>query len=282
MKVIGVTPAGRRQYLSVLVPHILRSRHVFDEYHLWANTTDPDDLLYMEELARAHYPFFRVIQPEIPVEGRSSIAHFFKHAREPGTIYVRFDDDICWMAPDAIERLVAFRAKTPWSFLVYANTVNSTICSHLHQRLGRIPFSTGIVGYDAFCPVGWRDGRFAAIVHECLLAAIQEQKTASYLFDQWILHSFERVSVNACAWIGEGMVVPENGDEEHWIAVECPRRLNRPNVICGTALVSHFAYYTQRPYLSGTDLLNRYQSLAPASANGEHLELTGDHSGRSR
>jgi hypothetical protein len=265
LRVVGVTPAGRRRYIELLVPYLLRSRQVFDEYHLWANTTDREDLAYLDQLSRDFHPFFRVIPAEMPVQGVASIFHFFKHARQPGTMYIRIDDDVCWLAANAVERLADFRQHHRDPFLVYANTVNNVICSHIHQRLGRIPLSAGIATYNPFCSIGWGSGSFAQDVHERFLRAIQDRTTSLYEFDRWVLWEFERVSINMCSWMGEDMIVPEIVDEEHWIAVECPRRLNRPNVICGGALVSHFAYHTQRVHLESTDLLGRYADLVPRS-----------------
>jgi hypothetical protein len=53
-------------------------------------------------------------------------------------------------------------------------------------------------------------------------------------------------------------------DEELFLTVELPRRLNRPNAACGTALFSHLAFFTQRPYLEWTwpQLIRHYQEIA--------------------
>ena len=50
MRVISVTPAGRRRYLQALVPYLLRQRHVIDEHHWWLNTTDVDDIHFVERV----------------------------------------------------------------------------------------------------------------------------------------------------------------------------------------------------------------------------------------
>lgn len=264
MKLIGVMPAGRRQYLSVLVPYILRERSLFSEFQLWANTTNADDLRYLEELAHLHRPLFRVIAPTVPMRGLSSIVHFYQHAQERGTVYLKLDDDICWIATGGLATLLEFRVQNPDPVVVYANTINSPMCSHIHQRLGCVPLAAGIATYDPHCNVGWKSGPFAEAAHRALLAAIQDGTTSRFTFDRWVLWAFERVSINACMWRGDDMVVPEIGDDEHWIAVDLPRRSNRPNAICGAAMVSHFAFHTQRPYLEQTDLLNAYGELSHA------------------
>jgi hypothetical protein len=68
------------------------------------------------------------------------------------------------------------------------------------------------------------------------------------------------------AWIGkdlkEYVAAP---DDEQYFAVTEPRRLGRYNIICGNAIVSHFAFNTQRNYLDSTDLLTRYDELSKYS-----------------
>jgi hypothetical protein len=101
-KVAAVVPAGRRKYLEILSPYLLANRRVLDNCSLWCNTEDEGDIRYMRELA-ARDSFFHVVPPSIPVDGVRSIYHFFIECTDPDTVYVRFDDDISWLAPDAVE-----------------------------------------------------------------------------------------------------------------------------------------------------------------------------------
>src|SRR5439155_20428144 len=134
---------------------------------------------------------------------------------------------------------------------------------HIHQRLGRISTEAGVANYDVFCKNAWESGPFAEVVHRTFLRHLYGGTTSKYLFDRWDITHFERVSINCCAWFGEMM--PDHpdaeGDEEQMWAVEYPRKLQSPSVICGDALIAHFAYYTQRPYLETTNLLEEYRQL---------------------
>lgn len=51
--------------------------------------------------------------------------------------------------------------------------------------------------------------------------------------------------------------------EEVYVTEVLPARLGRPTLICGEALLGHFAFYTQRRYLDCfPSLLARYRALA--------------------
>ena len=65
MRVIGVTPAGRRRYLAALIPHLLRQRHVLDEHHWWLNTNDRADARFVEQVSAQHPEFFKVCRKEV-------------------------------------------------------------------------------------------------------------------------------------------------------------------------------------------------------------------------
>ena len=148
-QVVAAVPAGRRRYLEVLLPYLRAQRGLLDRCDLWCNTTDADDLMYLRQAAD-NDPFFRLVEARIPINGIHSVYHFFRDCIDSDTIYIRFDDDICWVAPEAAETLARFRLEHPEPPLILANTVNNGICSHLHQRIGCIPPDEGFCTYDAF------------------------------------------------------------------------------------------------------------------------------------
>lgn len=272
LNVVAVVPAGRRRYLSILLPYLRRQKGMLDRCDLWCNTADAEDVVFIRQAA-AEDPFFRVVEAAVPIDGSASVYHFFRHCVDPDTVYVRFDDDVCWVAPDAIERLVRFRLDHPHYSLVFANTVNNVLCSHLHQRLGCIPLDEGFCGYDAYGR-GWWSPEFAALTHEAFLSKMGAGRLAGYTFPQWIAWENERISTHCICWTGRdfaefgGQVDPE---DEYWLTQVRPAQTQRPIAICGTALVSHFAYGTQRVWLEeNTELLARYQHLADA-LDDQHL-----------
>lgn len=72
-KVVVVTPAGRRQCLSILAKYVLPNS-IIDEWHLWLNTKNNKDKGYIESLS---HPKIRVIQKPGTNGHWNSIHKFF-------------------------------------------------------------------------------------------------------------------------------------------------------------------------------------------------------------
>lgn len=268
-RVVAVTPAGRRRYLEVLLPYLLRERGWVDEYQLWVNTRDGHDREYLESVERQHRPFVRLVAGAHVPDGSRTVGAFYPLATEHHTIYVKLDDDICFIGEGALLELVRFRVRHPEFFLVHANAVNSVRASFVHQRRGAIGVASGTVRNHPLCPVGWRSGRFAASTHARFLEAIRERRLERFRFGVLTLRPGERCSINCCAWRGEdfarfdGRI--EGDDDEQWLTVERPARLGQASCIVGSALVAHFAYHPQRDYLEQwTGLLGEYRALSEA------------------
>ena len=77
-------------------------------------------------------------ESQIPINWIHSIYHFFKEYTDPNTIYLRFDDDICYIAPDAINNLLNFRIEHPEFFLVYPVIVNNSMNEFLESPFQNI------------------------------------------------------------------------------------------------------------------------------------------------
>ena len=150
--------------------------------------------------------------------------------------------------------------------------INNAICSHFLQKDGRIPNEWGAV--DLFCmdPNGWGNGQFAINLHELFLSHI-DNGTVESLFSHhdYQLPLGEQFSVSCFASRGEmyaglrtpGKLMPDHIiEEESWHTEIQPRKLGIPNKIIGNAFVSHYTFYTQHPFFEGSDILDRYRTLA--------------------
>jgi hypothetical protein len=257
--------------LDVLAPQLLRQRHVIDEHHWWLNTTDPADIACVQALAAQHPDFFKVCQK--PVNAALSLGNriwgFFRHYCEEDTVYVRLDDDICYIADDAVESLVRCRTANRKPLLVLGNIVNNAVCTHFHQRDGLVPTSWGPVHNRCLDRMGWASGEFASRLHGLFLEVLRRGETARWKQVALPIDGTRRFSINVISWIGDDLSgIPEIAsdmiDEEPFLTEELPTRLNRPNVACSNSLFAHFAFYTQRPYLEWTrpELLEHYQAHA--------------------
>jgi hypothetical protein len=285
-RVVAVTPAGRRRYLEILVSYLLRQRQFIDEYHLWANTSDAEDLEYLASLERQHPGFIKVVYPDPtlaeafnvwlkefglqkwPPATSALIGSFYAGCTDRRTIYLRLDDDLCYVAPDAVQSLLAFRVAHPSFLAISANVVNHPLCTFIHQRLGIIEGGPGLVAtLNPFCNAGWRSGDMAARVHTRFLERLRSGRLDEMKFGSWIVHDYKRTLVNCICWFGRDLADYDghlcSAEEEQWFSSDLPRQLKRPVCVCGDAIVAHFAYYKQRPYLEQrTSLLATYRELA--------------------
>ncbi len=275
-RVVSVTPAGRRKYLDILSPYLLRGRGLIDSHEWWVNTTDEDDIAYMHSLSDEHPDFFTTVEVEAPCppsggHRNGRLAHFYPRCVDPHTIYIKLDDDICYIARDAVAEILQFRIDNPQYFLIYANTINSPLNTHIHQRMGALPASCEFVHYNP-AGNGWDDPNLAALVHEAFLSDLQDGRTDRWRFERWEMPQPERFSINFCAWFGADLGIFEGrveGDDEYFLACGMPAHLNRRNAVCGRSLVSHFAFWPQREALEQRNLLERYHRHAEMVCRSE-------------
>lgn len=257
-------PAGRRRYLEVLIPQLLREPG-WDALQIWVNTAIAEDLDYLNALP-SRDPRIQLVQLPAGVapNGSSTIYHFFPNCIEHGTVYIRFDDDICYVEPGAVEKLAKFRIDHPRPFLVFPVIINNAIISHILSGLRRIKPPKYI---EAQCmdEVGWADPSFAEALHRFFLKALGENKIDRFKFKTRPI-ALSRMSINCIAWLGEEFAKFGGKigftHEEEWLSVTRPTHLGAYNLIYGQTVVAHFAFYPQRDHLDRTDILERYRQAA--------------------
>ena len=282
MKTITVTPAGRRRYLEILVPYLLSNREYISEHHFWLNTVVKEDIEYIEMLAGEHPDFFKINRKKFIQRSGDRIWQYYKDYVDDDTIYIKLDDDICFIEKDALKNLIEYRVNHPKPLFVFGNIVNNAVCSYFLQKKGIIPLSWGRVGYDCLDYLGWENPAFAGKLHKKFLKDIKSNNMNKWKIDNVVLDDFKRFSIGVMCWFGRDLKgLPDlnlnfgetidhrtgkwrfpNGDES-FLSQDLPQRLNRPNEICGKALFGHFAFYIQRDYLeSYTVLLDDYKAIA--------------------
>jgi hypothetical protein len=278
-RVVAWTPYGRVRTYSILIKYLERDveRGLIDEVWAFMNT-DPvgqeDDIAYAHELAEL-FPWFKLKhRPEgvdlgnLPKQRYTGLA--YREMVDPGTIYLRLDDDVVYLHEDAIENLVRARIDMPAPTAVFPIIINNAICSHFLQLCGKIPMEWGAVGAYCMDPVGWANGPFAVKLHEMLLDHVEAGTVEDlYLYQDFPLQPGTQFSVSCFASLGSmyadlphgpGILVPD--EEESFHTVHQPLATGRPNIIRGNAIVSHFSFFPQHPFLNATDLLDRYRDLA--------------------
>lgn len=243
-KIICVTPAGRRRFLDILSKYTLNLRHIIDEHHLWLNTNDQEDIAYIQQLEKRYPDFFKVILPTVEKVANHyhTINQFFHYCTSADTIYLRFDDDVCYMT--GIEQLLNFHCSRNL-FMSLPLILNNEMTRYMPslRNLGKEPRSheSHVWNHQKFL-----DNKF------------------NYFTDHHILYHHEAVSINAFCWFGRTFAkfkgVPLGENEEDWL-VNKAQSLGLYNGICGQSLVVHFAFHDSFDWES-TNFLKRYEQLA--------------------
>lgn len=268
MKVVAWIPAGRARYLEVLIPYLLREKDLLDCVYLCVNTESSHDREYIDSLSMQDPSYFQSIyldRDEKP--SRHTVRHFYKYFKEEDTVYLKIDDDICFLQPGLLKELIQFRIEHPSYFLVAANLVNNVLCSYIHQHLGALNYRCGIYNWDPFCKVGWESGIGAENAHLCFLAAIKKGIYENFLFPLWEIADYARLSINLICYFGKDAknfspLMEECQDDESFLTEFLPPILARMNCIYGKKVGAHFSYFKQRDYLEQyTDLLIQYYLL---------------------
>ncbi len=264
-KCVVVTPAGRRQYLEILVKHLAKQKNDFEEWHLWKNTNNAQDIECMENLQKS-YSWIKIIEVpnSNPSQGNLNIHRFFNLTRDIDTIYIRLDDDIVWLDKNFISDLYNARISNPGYFLVYPQIINNALIGHIQQRTGVLKYPE-FIQYDVMGN-GWKDPKISKSMHEQFLDCIEKNEVDTWrnCFKSWTAFTYERISINSIAFFGKTFANLSVGiDEEQWLSCDYPKISNTPNIVVGSPMCVHYAFFTQRDYLDKEPkILQRYLDIA--------------------
>jgi hypothetical protein len=202
MKRIVVTPAGRRRYLSLLAGHLSAQKPDFDEWHLWVNTMEQEDIAFMKSLAEDH-PWIRLqfLGTGEFYAKNLSIRHFYKYATHSDATYLRLDDDIVFMEPGFCRAVFQRRESERKHLLIFPSIVNNACHSFIRHARGTLTIQGTRVSSYCMDEVMWRDSEFAAKQHEIFLECCRVSNFDLFRFPPLSVGP-SRISVNACAWRG--------------------------------------------------------------------------------
>ncbi|KAI2622673.1 hypothetical protein GGS26DRAFT_583842 [Hypomontagnella submonticulosa] len=133
---------GRKRYVDILdcylQQNLASNGGYFDEVWFMAHTKDEDDVAWVEDLV-ARTPGYKLVGKG-KCEGEKYKC-MWTYAVEDNTIYVKIDDDIIYIHPDAIPQLVHTRINLPHPYAVSSNLVNSPVTGMEQYHYGAIhPF----------------------------------------------------------------------------------------------------------------------------------------------
>jgi hypothetical protein len=270
LKKIIVTPAGRKEYLSVLVRYLDFYKSEFDEWHLWCNTNNTGDIEYMNFLEK-EYSFIKIIPLGIPFVNdcfACTISYFIENdSADENSAYLRLDDDIVFIQKNSIKNIFEFRLNHPEHFLCFGNIVNNSVMSHIHQQLGILPETFGKAEFNVWSDVGLKSNEFAEFSHRNFFNKFANDQLYDYNFRQFFLDQYTHVSIQVISWLGSEYKkfngkIPDKIHEEYYQSTIRPKELGMPNVIFGNSLFCHFSSQFTRDYLSKTDVMKNYERIA--------------------
>lgn len=258
-KIVVNTAAGRRRYMQYLIPYIVACPLV-DRYDIWVNTHNGADIEFFKQIAEKFHVVNLVWQPDGVVNGNASINAFYKSCVEENTIYFKLDDDVVWMEPELIEKMIKFRIENPQYFLVSPLVINNSLSTYLLQLSGKIKLDE-YYNAESSHPVLWKNGFFARDLHRWFIDRYLKTETWGNLHLGKKEMGMTRFSINAVLWFGDEMkkisgVVP--GDDEEFLSCIYPTLQGMSNAWNGDAIVAHFAFFTQREELDKNGILEQY------------------------
>lgn len=265
MRIIAVTPAGRRAYLELLAHYLLADDSI-DEWQLWDNCRTEEDRAFLAVLAARH-PKIRIVTGEGAGGHNSGINQFYRHCAVAEDFFIKLDDDIVWLPPGfggaLAARALAEKGRYSWWSPI---VVNNAICSWLMKVTGRLETRAWIAAL-ADDATGWRNPDFAEALHAAFLDAAATGRLERFATPDAEV-SLGRYSINCIGFFGDDVVrlgdrfCPPGVDDEDWISAALPALTHRPGRVVGSLLACHFAFRTQEDHLLRTELLNRYYRLA--------------------
>lgn len=261
-KIVCNTAAGRRRYMQYLIPQVICS-DIVDRYDIWVNTMDKEDIAFFEMLASKYSKINLVWQPDNNINGISSINAFYKKCIEDNTIYIKLDDDIVWLAPNFFETIVKFRIDNPQYFVVSPLVINNAKTTYLFQIQGKLQLAR-YQRAESFNKILWKSGKFAVELHEWFISKYLKSQKWEELYCQDYPMGITRFSINSIVWFGEDMKQFDGivtGDDEEFMSCIKPTLEGKANCFCGSTLISHFAFRSQRKILDQASILEQYGNI---------------------
>ena len=261
-KIVCNTAAGRRRYMQYLIPQVICS-DIVDRYDIWVNTTDKKDIAFFEMLAKKYNKINLLWQPDNIIDGINSINAFYKQCVENNCIYIKLDDDIVWLAPNFFEEIVKFRIQHPEYFVVSPLVINNAKTTYLFQIQGKLKLAR-YQRAESFSKVLWKSGKFALELHEWFIKNHLSPQKWEDLYCQNYPMGITRFSINSIAWFGEDMKKFQGevtGDDEEFMSCIRPTLEGKANCFCGSTLIAHFAFRSQREILDKANILEQYGTV---------------------
>ncbi|KAI2082017.1 hypothetical protein LOZ36_006058 [Ophidiomyces ophidiicola] len=140
LTISGLVFFGRKDRVESM--HCYLERNLVDnggwlDEVLWVvNTENKGDLVYLDTLLSRAPRRYKKLDLGKRVRG-PEFRQIWKHLYR-GKLYIKIDDDVVWLADDAIPRIVNHKVHNPDDFAVSANIINNPPLSFIHYHLGAL------------------------------------------------------------------------------------------------------------------------------------------------
>lgn len=297
--VVVCVPAGRQRTMSLLLKHLKSQQGLVDGVQLWRNTKNQLDLQFIDE-QDGFNEFIKVVPLDSYEKFRSPLqtntGRFYLNTMVEDTIYIRFDDDVVYIHPDAIRNLVDARIDNPNALALCATTWNNAVVSHYLQKNKKIATKFGDVKNYCMDDIGWANGKFAKYMHELLLTHINNGSVDQLYMPNVTLPHRHRFSVSAICWFGkywkswDHIPVPKRKrqydmfpahqlwlhEEEQWITDDLPHQAEMSNLLVGNAIVAHYTFFPQKDFIDNkTNILEQYADIADRLYHDKYYDILG-------
>jgi len=141
-KIVGLVFFGRRRSVDILdcylQQNLVANGGYLDEVIFMAHTKIEEDVAWLEDLVDRNQGHYKIARKECD---KKSYGCLWAYAVEDKTMYIKIDDDLLYIHPDAVPQLVHTRLNVPHPFAIGANLVNAPITTVQHYHFGAIhPF----------------------------------------------------------------------------------------------------------------------------------------------
>ncbi len=267
-KIVTLSPVTTAANLRLLMSYLLLQRTMIDRHLCLVSEASQELAAELRRLQEEAPGFMEAMDSSVgDVPGGGMTAGALAQCVEENTIYIYLSDSVCYLAPDALERLLAFRLEFREHLFVLPNMVNNGYIDHLRQRMGLVEFAPFLTTPTAH-GTAWKHPRFAKAVHWTFLRHERDGRLEEHkaMFHRWICVYHEHITLDCMAWFGEDMALvlplPEGVEVERHLTKDAPKKLGRPNAICGGSLMVNFTFSHQREYMLRTELWQHYENLA--------------------
>lgn len=263
--------AGRKETMEILFP--LLNSEIIDEVIVGINTKNIDDISFIEKYTSAHNKFKPVNIPTEYIGTLNAYIYMFNQMRDSSTIYIKLDDDLIYLSKNFFTSLVQYRIQHPEPICVYPFIINNPLCNYLGGW-----FKHDFTSQSDYMFHTWNNPKYAYM----MLMAFSENKLPlphsnfDFKFDDDSVFNRPEIgfpicpSINAICFYGKDCdymnwpdKIKKYGGDEGYITNGIFKEYGntRKHVITASALCVHYAFYTQRPSLTQTNILSKFKVL---------------------